>query len=69
MSIEKELEAERQLAQELVDYVGMWVAVRDHHVVASSRSLAKLLEQANLHEDVTGVFQVFEGPCFFGLAA
>lgn len=68
MSIKREIEAEEQLAKELADYVDMWVAVRDHHVVASSHSLAKLLEQVH-SLNVEGVFQVFEGSCFFGLAA
>lgn len=68
MNIERELEAEKQLAKELADYVGKWVAVNDHKVVASAPNLDKLLEQVHLL-DVEGVFQVFEGPCFFGLAA
>lgn len=68
MDIERELEAEKRLAKELADYVGMWVAVRDHKVVASAPSLTELLEQVD-SLNVEGVFQVFEGPCFFGLAA
>jgi hypothetical protein len=62
--------AEETLAIELGDYIGQWVAVGDHHVVAHAETLRELLDQIE-REEINmdgldrGIFQVIEGPCFF----
>jgi hypothetical protein len=42
-TIAKALQAEELLAARLADYVGEWVAIRDHEVVEHSESLRGLL--------------------------
>jgi hypothetical protein len=39
----KALEAEERLAANLNDYVGEWVAIRDHEVVCHAATLRELL--------------------------
>jgi hypothetical protein len=51
--------AERELSQGLADFVGQWVAVREHQVVAHAETLAALLEQIDTSQ-VEGIFQVAE---------
>jgi Family of unknown function (DUF5678) len=51
--------AERELSSDLAQYVGEWVAVRDHEVVAHAATLAELLNQVDT-DAVEGVFQVAE---------
>lgn len=51
--------AERKLSTDLTEYVGQWVAVRDHEVVEHGETLSALLEKVDL-DSVEGVFQVVE---------
>ena len=55
-----ELERERQLADELSQYAGRWVATCDFAVVASADTLEDLLEQ--ITEEATEVDGVFHVP-------
>jgi hypothetical protein len=41
-SIEESLAAERKLAEDLANYVGKWVALKNHKVVANARTLEEL---------------------------
>lgn len=61
------LAAERALSDELEQYIGKWVAVRDHRVVASEDTLAALLARARVTVD--GMFYVSESSAFFSHAA
>lgn len=53
------VQAENQLSADLANYVGQWVAVRDHEVVAHAETLSALLEKID-SDSVEGVFQVVE---------
>jgi hypothetical protein len=53
------VQAEKQLSTDLADYVGQWVAVRDHKVVADADTLSALLDKID-PDTVEGVFQVVE---------
>jgi hypothetical protein len=61
--------AEKELARELERYVGKWIAVEGHRVVASAPTLAELLEIVEREGlDVEGTMQVPKGStgaCFF----
>lgn len=52
VELERTLEAEEALGEELQQYAGLWVAVVDAHVVASAPTLGELLEQVENREDV-----------------
>ena len=56
--LEEQLEAERELSRRLGDYVGRWVAVRAHEVVAEADTLEELLKR--MPEDAEAVLQVEE---------
>jgi hypothetical protein len=61
------VEAERALAGELEQHAGQWVAVADHHVIASAETLHELLEQVD-EGAIDGVLQVpteLGTACFF----
>jgi hypothetical protein len=66
---EREIQAELSLADQLADYSGKWVAVKDHQVVLSADSIEELLERIESEEtQVETAFQVPEGDdaaCFF----
>ena len=65
--IDEQVERERELSRDLVRFVGRWVAVQDHRVVADAPTLHELLERVTDIE-VEGVFQVVEertSACFF----
>jgi hypothetical protein len=53
------VQAEKKLSTELGDYVGKWVAVRDHEIVADADTLAALLDKID-PDSVEAVFQVVE---------
>ena len=55
-SLEEAIEAEKRLAERLPEFVGEWVAVREHEVVAHAASLAELLDTVD--RDQVVVFQV-----------
>jgi hypothetical protein len=60
-------EAEEALSVPLARYVGRWVAVRDHKVIADAATPAELLELVQ-GKEYEGMFQVpeySEGGCFF----
>ncbi len=59
-SLQEAIEAERQLAAHLPDFVGEWVAVRHHQVVAHAETPAQLLETVD--RDEVAVFQVRTEP-------
>lgn len=61
------LRAEEVLAKELAEYAGLWVAVRDHSVVASADSMGELLDRVN-PEGLDRILEVSKEPtagCFF----
>ncbi len=60
-------EAEEALSVPLAKYVGRWVAVRDHEVIADAATPAELLElvQDQEYEAMFEVFEHSEGGCFF----
>jgi hypothetical protein len=61
------LRAEEVLAKELAEYAGLWVAVRDHSVVASADSMGELLDRVN-PEGLDRILEVAKEPtagCFF----
>jgi Family of unknown function (DUF5678) len=65
--LERQIQAERTLADELEQYAGEWVAVSQHAVVAHASTLAELRDEIG-EAEVEGVFQVPEGnpsACFF----
>lgn len=60
-------EAEEALRVPLAKYVGRWVAVRDHKVIADAATPAELLELVR-DQEYEAMFEVFEhseGGCFF----
>jgi hypothetical protein len=57
--LESAVNAERELSEALEAYVGRWVAVKDHKVVADAATLYDLLERVG-DDEVDGVFQVVE---------
>ncbi|HXR60887.1 MAG TPA: DUF5678 domain-containing protein [Solirubrobacterales bacterium] len=47
IDINAALRAEEILAQELAEYPGHWVAIRDRRIVASANTLEELLENVD----------------------
>jgi len=67
VELDRTLRAEEVLAEELAKYAGLWVAVRDHSVVASAASLGELLASVS-PEGLDRILEVSEEPtagCFF----
>jgi Family of unknown function (DUF5678) len=60
-------EAEEALSVPLAKYVGRWVAVRDHQVIADAATPAELLElvRGKKYEAMFEVPEHSEGGCFF----
>lgn len=60
-------EAEEALGVRLAGYVGRWVAVRNHEVVADAATPAELLERVEglEYEAMFEVPEYSEGGCFF----
>jgi hypothetical protein len=69
LELEREIQAETNLAEELEKYAGEWVAVRQHTVFSHAASLDELLEQISEKEasSADGIFQVPEAgtACYF----
>jgi hypothetical protein len=61
-SLHAELEAERALARTLGPYVGQWVGVADHKVVAHAPTFEELAAIVDVATVAT--FQVVRGPIF-----
>jgi hypothetical protein len=57
--LEREIHAEEELSKTLTSYVGTWVALREHSVVASAPTLHELLELVG-ETEIDGVIQVVE---------
>jgi Family of unknown function (DUF5678) len=57
--LEEQLEAESELSRRLRDFVGRWVAVKDHKVVADAATLDELLRIIDV-DDVEAVLEVEE---------
>jgi hypothetical protein len=57
--LEAEVQAQRELSKALGAYIGNWVAVKGHEVIADAPTLHELLA-AITDKDVDGVFQVVE---------
>jgi hypothetical protein len=57
--LEEQLEAESELSRRLRDFVGRWVAVKDHKVVADAATLDELLKIIDV-DDVEAVLEVEE---------
>lgn len=53
------LRAEEQLATDLNDYVGEWVAIREHNVVCNANSLRGLLD-ARETQDIGRIDRILE---------
>jgi hypothetical protein len=67
IELDSTLRAEEVLAKEMAGYAGLWVAVRDHRVVASADSMGELLKRVN-PEGLDRILEVSEEPaagCFF----
>jgi hypothetical protein len=67
MTVAETIKGEEQLASQLENYAGEWVAVRDQTVIAHADELEQLLERIEGSE-VEAVFQVAQDPhsaCFF----
>lgn len=67
LEFEAEVQAERELSESLGDYVGKWVAVRDHKVISAADTPSELLETV-VGKEVDGVYQVLDeqtAACFF----
>jgi hypothetical protein len=60
-------EAEEALSASLAKYVGRWVAVRDHEVIADAATAAALIElvKGKKYEAMFEVPAYSEGGCFF----
>lgn len=69
LELEREIQDETVLAEELEKYAGEWVAVRQHSVMAHATSLDELLEQITEEQasGADGIFQVPESraACYF----
>jgi Family of unknown function (DUF5678) len=57
--LEEQLEAESELSRRLGDFVGRWVAVKDHKVIADAATLDELLGIIDV-DDVEAVLEVEE---------
>jgi hypothetical protein len=69
-TITKVLKAEEQLAANLNEYVGEWVAIRDHGVVCHADTLRGLLDAIGTQDidRIDRIFEVSDDPtvsCFF----
>ncbi|MGH2974737.1 MAG: DUF5678 domain-containing protein [Solirubrobacterales bacterium] len=65
--LDQALRAEEVLAQELAEYAGRWVAIKDRSVVAIANSLDALLERVD-PAGLDRILEVSEEPtagCFF----
>jgi Family of unknown function (DUF5678) len=60
-------EAEEALSASLAKYVGRWVAVRDHKVIADAATAAELIEpvKGKKYEAMFEVPAYSESSCFF----
>jgi hypothetical protein len=56
-ALHREVQAERDLSRRLEEYIGKWVAVRNHEVVADANTLDQLLRIIT-PDDVDAVFEV-----------
>jgi hypothetical protein len=61
VELERTLEAEEALSEDLQNYTGQWVAVLDARVVANASTLGELLEQVGDQE--VDVLEVPDGDC------
>lgn len=61
MSVEDQIQAEKTLGFELVQYAGKWVAVEDHKVIADEDKLGTLVDRLNGQRDTAEIFQVPRG--------
>jgi Family of unknown function (DUF5678) len=57
-ALTRQVKAEQQLSVDLDGYVGKWVAVREHQVVASEKTLERLLDI--MPDDVDAIVEVSE---------
>jgi hypothetical protein len=68
MTVAEQVAAEHTLAHTLDEYKGLWVAIRDHAVVASAETLGELREQIEGEFAEVEVLHVASDPhaaCFF----
>lgn len=66
--LNRALKAEEVLAQELSEYAGCWVAIRNRSVIASANSLEDLLDRVPDPEGLDRILEVAEQPvagCFY----
>ena len=56
-SLTRDADAERELSVDLDSYIGQWVAVKDHKVVAAANTLERLLDIIDV-DDVDAVLEV-----------
>jgi hypothetical protein len=65
-ALREQIRAEQKLSERLHEYVGEWVAVRDHEVVAHASSLDKLMESVSGQDvEVLEVTTEDGAVCFF----
>jgi hypothetical protein len=57
-ALTRQVKAEQQLSLDLDGYVGKWVAVREHQIVASEKTLERLLDI--MPDDVDAIVEVSE---------
>ena len=62
-TLTREIAAEETLGRTLRQFVGSWVALREHKVVAVARTLNALLNKIE-GTPVDGVLQISSGHCF-----
>jgi Family of unknown function (DUF5678) len=68
MTVAEQVAAEHTLAHTLDQYRGLWVAIRDHVVVASAETLGELREQIEGESEEIEILKVSTDPhaaCFF----
>jgi Family of unknown function (DUF5678) len=58
-ALHRQVQAERDLSRRLEEYIGKWVAVREHEVVESANTLEQLLHIID-PDDVDAVLEVTE---------
>jgi hypothetical protein len=59
--VHRHIQAERKLSEQLADFAGRWVAVRDHAVVAYAKTDSGLLKEIE-GQRVDRVFRVPSAP-------
>lgn len=57
MTVQEQVKAEEALSSKLSEFVGEWVAVKEHKVAAHAKTLKALISKVDI-DTVEGVFRV-----------